>query len=590
MRLVVQQRAAVAKAAVASADLSSSTAARGQKRSEHEAASAVAMLAVVLLRERRERNSASNSASLEKEQSAEELGRLETQRNAARARDRAARKESSGLATKVAKAAVEHVGRSFLSDRVQELEGELEATKESAEDRVAELEEKLAALRRSAASDTADAKKWRDLRLPKRVARAGGGLEYDADTHLTVSLLMATGGSAPVIEAAWRIVVARTLGESAIEGADFTIPGQVFFTRKRMQNACIDESMVGRQLAAAHVIDQVGCDETGLNGVSMQASFAKVDGRRFAMQAVQVSKTGYGTAACVEGTFDRVRGQYAHVHAELGPSADLPAPCEVSLAKVASTMNDGTGAALVGAQEIEKLDVRERRKLFMGTDDDWDELPDEEKSVYKFRCNNHRRVLIVAEYQREEQRLDSAHEGLRRSKASGDVHWRMTDASLAAFLRSLGKLAVGQNKKDAYAKGDNMMMFAWAQEEKGDFGFANMGRLELGSRFDWICRAAFGAFYNFDIFYAPYLDLHLANTANVLRDALTALGGSIYVKAKLFVSAVIYDKLMNPFNALVNSKKIGLSITDLAAEYDAIRGLDAASLLPPAAIYKSVEF
>ena len=108
-------------------------------------------------------------------------------------------------------------------------------------------------------------------------------MEYDDDTHLTVKLLMATNGSAPVVDAAWRIVVARTLGESAIEGADFSIPSQDLLTRTRMQNACIYESMVGRQLAVARVIDQVGCDKTGIGGVSMQDSFANANVRRFAM-------------------------------------------------------------------------------------------------------------------------------------------------------------------------------------------------------------------------------------------------------------------------------------------------------------------
>ena len=146
-------------------------------------------------------------------------------------------------------------------------------------------------------------------------------MEYDDDTHLTVKLLMATNGSAPVVDAAWRIVVARTLGESAIEGADFSIPSQDLLTRTRMQNACIGESMVGWQLAVAHVVGHVSCDETSLNCVSMQASFAKADGRRFTIQAVQVSTTGFGAAACVEDTFTRAHRQYALFRAELGLSA-----------------------------------------------------------------------------------------------------------------------------------------------------------------------------------------------------------------------------------------------------------------------------
>ena len=119
--------------------------------------------------------------------------------------------------------------------------------------------------------------------------------------------------------------------------------------------------------------------------------------------------------ASLEGTCERVRWQYALFHAELGSSVGLPVPSEVSLAKATPAMNGGTGAALTSAQEIGKVFVRERRKLFMDADDEWEGLPDEDKSVRYFRCNNHRRVLIVTEYQRDEQRLDSAHEGLRRS-------------------------------------------------------------------------------------------------------------------------------------------------------------------------------
>jgi hypothetical protein len=87
---------------------------------------------------------------------------------------------------------------------------------------------------------------------------------------------MATGCSAPVAEDAWRIVLQRTLGDTAVEGKDYFVPCQDALKRARTINASIDEQMVGEALAKADVIDQLGCDETSLNGVSEQASFAKV--------------------------------------------------------------------------------------------------------------------------------------------------------------------------------------------------------------------------------------------------------------------------------------------------------------------------
>jgi hypothetical protein len=42
------------------------------------------------------------------------------------------------------------------------------------------------------------------------------------------------------------------------------------------------------------------------------------------------------------------------------------------------------------------------------------------------------------------------------------------------------------------------------------------------------------------------------------------------MKSKLLVSAVIFDKLIKPFNALINSLQIGFKITDLAPMYDRI--------------------
>ena len=224
------------------------------------------------------------------------------------------------------------------------------------------------------------------------------------------------------------------------------------------------------------------------------------------MHAVQASKTGTGTAACVRGTLARVQQQAAiydrTLRVQEEPS-DEGAGAGSLLAKVQSTMNDGTGAALVGAEELQKMVVEERRKVFTGTDEEWNALPPEMSRMYKWRCNNHRRVLIVAEYQREEAKLDAAHFGLAATKEAADVHWRMADVGLASYLRSLGKLAVGPKKKDAYVKGDNSMMFAWAAEARGDQAFANMGRLDYGSRFDWTCKASFGAYYNLDVFYGP---------------------------------------------------------------------------------------
>jgi len=133
------------------------------------------------------------------------------------------------------------------------------------------------------------------------------------------------------------------------------------------------------------------------------------------------------------------------------------------------------------------------------------------------------------------------------------------------------KVAVGKKKQGAYAKGENAGLFAWAEqaEEAAGRAFFDMGRGDLGSRFDWVARAAFGAYYNLEIFFLPYLDLHRASEkASILRDAVFSHAGSVYMKAKLFVSAVVFDKMLAPFNTLVNSKRISMTITDLAAQYD----------------------
>ena len=142
--------------------------------------------------------------------------------------------------------------------------------------RILELEAELEVERDARREDEADAAKWRRLTLPQYGRRTKGGREFSAHTHLTACLLMATGCSAPVAEDAWRIILQRTLGDTAVEGKDYFVPCQDALKRARTINASIDEQMVGEALAKADVIDQIGCDETSLNGVSEQASFAKV--------------------------------------------------------------------------------------------------------------------------------------------------------------------------------------------------------------------------------------------------------------------------------------------------------------------------
>jgi len=41
------------------------------------------------------------------------------------------------------------------------------------------------------------------------------------------------------------------------------------------------------------------------------------------------------------------------------------------------------------------------------------------------------------------------------------------------------------------------------------------------------------------------------------------------MKAKLYVNAVVFDKILAPFNTLVNSKRISMTVTDLAGQYGA---------------------
>lgn len=219
---------------------------------------------------------------------------LVRQRDEARRRRRQAEKETNKLERRVASGESARDELPSLRARALELEDELARRADAAA--------------AAAAADAADASKWRSLRLPRRVTRSSvGGVEYDDETQLTANLLMATGASAPVVEEIWRIVLRQTLGDGVVEGEDYVVPSQDHLNRKRAQNASIDEQMTGRELAAAEVIHQLGCDETGLNGVSMQASFAKIGNeRRLAMQGVQVSKTGAGTASCVKRTFDRV--------------------------------------------------------------------------------------------------------------------------------------------------------------------------------------------------------------------------------------------------------------------------------------------
>jgi len=217
----------------------------------------------------------------------------------------------------------------------------------------------------------------------------------------------------------------------------------------------------------------------------------------------------------VESTLATLREQtqiFAEKMVEAGAeTGDAPDSSQVSLAKVRSLMNDGCAAAVAGARELAVRVSEQRRILGLG-----------ERPVFTWRCNNHRRVLTMAEYQKREAALDSEHLDVAELRESENANFRLKDVSLASFLRSLGKVAVGKGKKDTYAKGENAELFAWAEQFEPASGkaFADMDRGDLGSRFDWVARAAFRAYYNLEIFILPYLNIHRANTASILRDTV----------------------------------------------------------------------
>lgn len=62
----------------------------------------------------------------------------------------------------------------------------------------------------------------------------------------------------------------------------------------------------------------------------------------------------------------------------------------------------------------------------------------------------------------------------------------------------------------------------------------------------------------------PYLMDTLLGDSNILRDSVLARGTSTYVWVNVLVAAVVYDKIFQPWHALVKSKLIALNYLDFA--------------------------
>jgi hypothetical protein len=444
------------------------------------------------------------------------------------------------------------------------------------EDAIGSLKDDLAEALQGAKGGVSDVGTLRSIlaRLPLR--RGEGGRVYSDDDNKLFLRLAACNVSSTALVDIYRLIMMHIFGDDAKEGVAWEAPSLSLIDARRAAISSVNDQIGGGHLASAETWDVVGNDSTKMKRVDAQSAWVTTDGVMVSLPCVQPATTAEETNNCLVRSVGRLGEAYQTTLDELarrgesGVLAKLALADGVDLRKVSCAMNDGCATAKLAASLLGKS-ILERRKVYFihigGTEKEWDELPADslEKLFCRLLCAHHQRALLSKEYLVSEKELDR--DFINRLPATDStLPARSWDLGLDSICRSLGKLIGGQKQVNTYAKGERELFFAFVEERRGDELFFDMGRGELGSRHDWFLTVCFGCFFNLEMI-EQYLEDNLYRGENILRDSTLVRLGCLYVKAKLFVAAVRFDKVEDPLRALIALKSIGLTPADLSVVF-----------------------
>jgi hypothetical protein len=186
--------------------------------------------------------------------------------------------------------------------------------------------------------------------------------------------------------------------------------------------------------------------------------------------------------------------------------------------------------------------------------DEWQQLPEEEKSWFDYLCGNHTRNLPMDAFNRE-------FESYLRRKLGDDIAamaaeygtQTRVEASGVLLLRSLCKLTHRGHLQ--YAKGDGHQFHDFMCKTWPAIKNRCVGRAEQSKRQDWICEAS----WNLHNLINPIIDYTIKTLrlgANILRDSVLTRLENVHYEAYIHSNAIIWKVAFEELHGLTNKKDL----------------------------------
>ena len=301
------------------------------------------------------------------------------------------------------------------------------------------------------------------------------------------------------------------------------------------------------EVARAAKILQWGFDETKLDGVSTINQWVLLQKGDKPPEIVTIEAAGLIVGGTAKQIAEHVRkswdlGQQAVVlvRDELGAAlADELVPLVgggVLLHKIQSSMHDTCATANLVPSLV--LELRETSgKLYYG-EDEWNDLPSDEKPWFDFLCGNHSRNLPLDQWNREFKKYikEELGEAITELQRAGGGRTRVEGSGIL-LLRAMCRLTHMGHKE--YPKGDGRRFHAYLRKQYPAVKSRCVGRAKMSKRQDWCCEVSWN-FYNLITPIITFTVTMCALDQNILRDAVLVRLENIRFEAYVHVNALMW--------------------------------------------------
>ena len=269
-----------------------------------------------------------------------------------------------------------------------------------------------------------------------------------------------------------------------------------------------------------------------------------------------VGGTAIQIAEHVRKSWDLGQQAVHMVREQLGPDlAEKLVPLiggGVLIHKIQSSMHDTCATANLVPSLV--LELRETSgKLHYG-EQEWEDLPSEEKPWFDYLCGNHSRNLPLDQWNREFEKYikDELGESILELQRAGGGRTRVEGSGIL-LLRAMCRLTHMGHKE--YPKGDGRRFHDYLRKNYPDVKSRCVGRAEMSKRQDWCCKV----YWNFHNLIMPIITFTVTMCAldqNILRDAVLVRLENIRFEAYVHVNAIMWKVAFAELRALTNRKTV----------------------------------